>query len=410
MTEDLIAITNIEPGLAPRRQKDLRQRRAVLVASFAIALVAWLFGYFNSGVEILPLVPEVLPGTVRVESESRLFVGYDADGEIVGYAAAAEAAGYAGPIEMLVGIDPAGEIIGVYLVQQRESPGFFRLIDNAGLVDQFTGQQFTADLTIGNGVDAVSGATLSAEGVAGAAREAVRLIARDGLDAPLTPEKKPIKFGWPEISLLGLYTAGYFGHKIRSSQWKKRIRWGTLLTGLVVVGFIYTAPFTISMVISLLSGFWPDWQSNLYWYILIGGILFVTTVDAKNPYCAWFCPFGAFQELLAQLTNARLYKPREYRDLFTWLQRGLAFTAVVLGLALRQPGVAGYEPFATLFDLKGTTIQFIFLILVVLASLVMYRPFCNFLCPLDPVYDVITEVRRWVLEVWKKWRKTPETG
>lgn len=407
MSEDLIAITNLEPGPGSKKQNNLRQRRIVLVVSFAIALAAWLFGYFTSGVDILPLVPEVLPGAVRVESEGRLFVGYDADGEIVGYAASAEAAGYAGPIEMLVGIDPDGDIIGTYLVQQRESPGFFRLINGAGLVDQFTGQQYDADLTVGGGIDAVSGATLSAEGVAGAAREAVRLIARDALEAPLAPEKKPIKFGWPEISLVGLYAVGYYGHKIRSSQWKKRIRWGTLLTGLVVVGFIYTAPFTISMVISLLSGFWPDWQSNLYWYILIGGILFVTAVDAKNPYCSWFCPFGAFQELLAKLTNARLYKPREYRDLFTWLQRGLAFTAVVLGLALRQPGVAGYEPFATLFDLKGTTIQFVFLIIVALASLVMYRPFCNYLCPLDPVYDLITEVRRWLLEVWKKWRKTP---
>lgn len=37
-----------------------------------------------------------------------------------------------------------------------------------------------------------------------------------------------------------------------------------------------------------------------------------------------------------------------------WLQRGLALTAIVMGLALRQPSVGSYEPFATLFDLRGT--------------------------------------------------------
>ena len=163
-------------------------------------------------------------------------------------------------------------------------------------------------------------------------------------------------------------------------------------------------------MIACLSGYWPDWQSNLYWYILLGGILFATTVDAKNPYCNWFCPFGAFQEVLAQITSAPLYKPREWREAFAWLQRSLAFIAIVLGLALRKPGVAGYEPFQTLFDLKGTTIQWVFLLIIVLASLVMYRPFCNYLCPLDPVVDLIAEVRRWVVDVRKKWQKTPGTG
>ena len=385
--------------------KSISFPRKVLIVSVVLALAAWAFGYFSSGTNVLPLVPEVIPGATRIEIHGNLYVGLAQNGEVVGYAAVGEGQGYAGPVDMLVGIDPQGEITGAKIIAQRETPGFFRLVLAHNLVGQFVGLKFNAPLSLGQDVDAVSGATFSAEGVAASIRAAVRTIAQDGLNSPLPPERKPVKFGIPEIVLLGLYVTGYFGHKMRNSRWKRRIRWGTLLTGMLVLGFIYTAPLTIAQITSLLSGYWPDWHNNLYWYLLIGGILFVTTVDAKNPYCSWFCPFGAAQECLAQITHPKLYQPRELKRYFTWLQRGLAFAAILLGLALRRPGVASYEPFATLFDLRGTAPEWIFLGLVLLASLVMYRPFCNYLCPLSPVVDFISEGRRWTREVWRTWRK-----
>ena len=385
--------------------KPLSISRKLLIGSLVLVGLAWAIGYFTSGTNVAPLVPGVLPGAARVELRGSLYVGYDQAGRVVGYAALGQGQGYAGPVRMLVGVDPNGNITGTRLIAQSETPGFFRLVLQQDLIGKFVGLKYSDPLSLGQDVDAVSGATFSSEGVAASIRAAVRSIAQDGLNAPLPPEQKTIKFGFPEIALLALYAAGYFGHKLRSAQWKRRIRWGTLLGGMVVLGFVYTLPLTIANIISLISGFWPDWHTNLYWYLLIGGILFVTTVDAKNPYCSWFCPFGAVQECLAQITHAKLYRPRKLSGFFTWLQRGLAFTAVLLGLALRRPGVASYEPFATLFDLRGTWPEWAFLGLVLLASLLIYRPFCNYLCPLDPVYDFISEARRWTRESWQVLRK-----
>ena len=375
--------------------------RRILIGSILLAIAAWLFGYFSNDTNVLPSVPDVIPGAARVEQRGKLYVGLDAQGNVSGYAAIGQGQGYGGPVEMLVGTDLNGEITGVKIIVQRETPGFFRLILGNDFISQFVGLNYKDPLRLNADLDAVSGATVSSEGIAMSIRQAVRQIAQDGLDSPQPEEKQTIKFGIPEITLIGLYAAGYFGHKQKSGAWKRRIRWGTLIVGMVVLGFIYTTPFTISQVVSLLSGFWPDWHNNLYWYLLIGGILFVTTVDAKNPYCSWFCPFGAVQECLAQVTGAKFYRPRKWSAFFTWLQRGLAFSAVLLGLAMRRPGIAGYEPFATLFDFRGTTFEVALLVLVILASLLIYRPFCNYLCPLDPVYDFIAESRRWIREVWK---------
>jgi hypothetical protein len=397
---------NIQPvTTSPPNKKSLSPQRLVLLVSVVLVITAWLIGYFSSGTEAELFVPDVLAGTVRVETRGDLFLGYDKDGKLIGYAATGQSQGYGGPIEMLVGLDPEGEITGVKIVVQRETPGFFKLIIEKNFFKQYAGKSYRDGLQLGKDLDAVSGATVSTEGIASSARAAIRLIAKQGLNASMPPEQRPIQFGVPEITLLGLYAAGYFGHKYRSGAWKRRIRWGTLLTGMIVLGFIYTAPLTIAQIVALLSGYWPDWHNNLYWYLLIGGILFVTTVDAKNPYCSWFCPFGAYQECLAQITNVKPYRSKGWPEFFTWLQRGLAFAAVLIGLAMRRPGVAGYEPFATLFDFRGNVVEVVFLLVISLASLMMYRPFCNYLCPLDPVYDFIAESRRWVREGWLVWKK-----
>lgn len=395
----------VTPRGPSKRQQQQKRERLLIVGTVLLVVTAWVYGYFSSSANAAPLVPAVLPGATTVQTGSQLFIGYDDAGTLIGYAAVGSAPGYGGPIEMLVGIDPAGNILGVTVVEQRESPGFFRLVGGSDLIPGYTGQPLTAPLQLGNDLDAVTGATVSAEGIASAVRTAVRDIATDGLNSPLPPEKRPIQVGWPEAILLLLFASGYVGHKLRGGLWKQRVRWGTLIAGMIFLGFVYTAPLTITMIISLLSGYWPDWHNNLYWYLLIGGILFVTTVDAKNPYCSWFCPFGAFQECVAAISKAKRYRPRDLNIPLKWVQRGLALVAIVLGLALRRPGAASYEPFATLFDLRGTVVQWLFLVLVVFASLISYRPFCNYLCPIDPVVDIIAAGRRWLKEVWTQWRQ-----
>lgn len=381
-----------------------------MLLAVALLLAAWIYGYATSGVAAAPLVSGVLPTAARISQEDGIFVARDANGDLAGYAAVGSAPGYGGPVEVLVGVDPQGNIVGVQFVSQRESPGFFRLLQSSDLLAQYTDRVVTDPLYLGEDLDAISGATISAEGVAGAVRSAAATIASGKLDATRPARRQAIAFGAPEIVLLLLFAAGYVGLRWSNGTWKRRVRWGTLLTGMIVLGFIYTAPLTITMVISLLSGYWPDWHNNLYWYLLLGGIIFVTTVDAKNPYCYWFCPFGAVQECLATISGAKFYRPRRFGDLLRWVQRGLALTAIALGLALRRPGVAGYEPFATLFDQRGTAIEWGFLALLLLASLALYRPFCNYLCPLDPVVDFVAAGRRWARETVHQWRAAKKTG
>ncbi len=372
----------------------------------AIAIVAaWLIGFFSAGVDASTFVSKVLPGAVSIDRSGEYYVGRDAAGAIIGYAGVGRGTGYGGPMRVVVGVNPAGAILGVEMVEERESPGFFRLVRSSKLFSGYVNRAIQTPLQLGQDLDSVTGATRSAEGVANAVRDAVRGVAADALKTPLPAPQPRLEIGAPEIVLVLLFAAGYAGHKMRAPKVKRAIRWGTLIVGMITIGFLYTLPLTISMVVALLSGYWPDWQTNLYWYLLIGGIIFATIVTNKNAYCSWFCPFGAFQECLAAVTRVKASQAHGLHEPLKWLQRILALVAIILGLALRNPGYAGYEPFATLFDLRGTTVQWALLLIVVLASLMMYRPFCNYLCPLDPVVEFISAGRRWAKDTWKNRRK-----
>ena len=94
-------------------------------------------------------------------------------GENAGYAIKVVASGSQGSIEMMVGVDAAGVVTGVSIVDNAETAGIGSKVMNnealsngTGVLDQFIGKS-AADgaLAVGTNVDAITGATVSTKGV-----------------------------------------------------------------------------------------------------------------------------------------------------------------------------------------------------------------------------------------------------
>jgi len=305
-------------------------------------------------------------------------------------------------MKVAVAVDLEGNIIGIAIIQNRETPAWFSKVLESGFIESLIGKTYQDTFKLGEDIDGVTSATYTSRAIAQSVLEGSRRIADEhlGLHIPQEPAPK-IKFGIPEATLLSLFAVGYFGHQ-GNFKYKKQARWAGMLIGMVVLGFMYNAPLTLSQINKFLLGFWPQWQSNLYWYLLIGGILFVFTVDNKNPYCFWFCPFGAAQECMGAIGGAKAYSPGRYRNFLRWLRRGVVWFAIVVAILFRSPGITSYEIFGTLFSLLGSNSQFIVLALVLVTSLFIKRPWCTYLCPLDPVVKFIQMIRKWILEIWEK--------
>lgn len=370
------------------------------VAAVLILLAAWLYGFLATRSPVEPLIPNVLPGTQRVVANGEVFTAYDAGGNLLGYAAAADATGYGGPIYLLVGVDPAGEIAGIQVIEQRETPGFYTLLREAGFVEGFLGRSAAGPFVLGETVDSISGASLSAGAVAAAIFAAGQKV-QSGALAVTAP---PIRFGLPEITLLALFACGIVLPRLRRPQHKKILRWAMMLTAMVVLGFMLNQPLTLANFASLLVGYWPSWQDHIYWYLLIGGSVAFVVLSGKNTYCFAVCPFGAVQECFGKLGGTKPFLPPALYHKLQWVPRWLAVLALALGLAFRQPGAASYEPFGTLFSLSAGFFPWMLLVFVLFASLIILRPFCHYLCPVKVILEFPLFLRNQARRAWKnKW-------
>ncbi len=377
-----------------------------LLGALAIAtiIIAWIIGANLADKDVFPALRAAAP-TANHFTPSRTgyaIFGDETENSLLGYVQVASANGYGGPMKVVVATDLQGKITGVSILQHKETPLWIQKVLNTKFIKSFTGKKYSDGFQLGKDVDGITGATYTSSAIAEAVLKGSRQIAGTELGLAVPAETNPrIQFGIPEIVLLGLYALGYFGHQSKF-KFTKQARWVSMIVGMVVLGFIYTSPLTISDVNKFLLGFWPAWQNHLYWYLLMGGILFVFTVDNKNPYCEWFCPFGAAQECMGALGGAKSRSVGKYKLFLLWLQRGLAWLAILLALLFRNPGLTSYEIFGTLFDLSGNSVQFALLGLVLITSLFVRRPWCTYLCPLRPVSDLYRTFRTWVIDLWKK--------
>lgn len=387
-------------------QRDKRRRSERIVAIIALALIglAWVLGSSRAEMTLLDSVQKAMPQADAFERlDSGVYSAWAEDGEreLLGYVAIGTANGYGGPLELAVATNLNGEITGLHVVNHKETPGWFNRVMSANLLESLAGKSHGDHFQLGDGVDSVTGATYTSRALAEAAMNGNQAAARE-LGLTVTEAKAPsIQIGVPEVTVLALFIAGYIGHR-RGFKYKKQVRWGSMLVGLIVLGFIYNIPITVAYFCKLLLGYWPAWQTNLYWYLLLGGLIFVVTADNKNPYCEWFCPFGAAQECMGAIGGAKVYAMRRHRNWLAWVQRSLALAAILLGIYFRNPGTASFEVFGTLFSFFGSTFQVMVLALVLIVALFVKRPWCTYLCPIHPIVEFIRVMRQWVRELWER--------
>ncbi len=378
--------------------------RILAVCALALIGLVWVLGAIRAEASLLDSVQQAMPQASRFERlNSGVYSAWTdrSEPELLGYVAIGTANGYGGPLEVAVATDLDGNIVGLHVANHKETPGWFDRVMKQDFLESLTGKSYTDRFELGDDVDSVTGATYTSRALAEAVMEGNRAAARE-LGFQVAEQESPsIRFGIPEIAVLSLFIVGYIGHR-RGFKYKKQVRWGSMLAGLVVLGFIYNIPITVAYFGKLLLGYWPQWQTNLYWYFLLGGLLFVVTADNKNPYCEWFCPFGAAQECMGLLGGARVYSMRRHRNWLAWVQRSLALAAILLGVFFRNPGIASFEVFGTLFSLFGTTLQVAVLALVLIVALFVKRPWCTYLCPIHPIVEFVRLVRQWISEIWRK--------
>ena len=130
---------------------------------------------------------------------------------------------------------------------------------------------------------------------------------------------------------------------------------------------------TKSLTIYKMSGFIPPPMT------VMAAAMILCTVVGNKVFCGWICPLGSLQEITFKLS-----RPVKKGKLPFIISNSVRFSLFLLFLLyLISFGTNIYNLFNPfeLFHWHLNTYLIIVTAVVILASLIYYRPFCHFICP-----------------------------
>ena len=148
-------------------------------------------------------------------------------------------------------------------------------------------------------------------------------------------------------------------------------------------------------------------------YVL--GTLLLFEVLLGRLVCGFLCPFGLLQDLLAKVPLPKLKLPRWLDRPLRYLKYAVLVLLIVLAVLLTEPTFCKYLCPAGLLEaglpltslnpsfaaLRGPLfyIKLGILVAIVLLALVVFRPFCRYICPLGAFYGLFNGVGFYRMEV-----------
>jgi ferredoxin len=195
------------------------------------------------------------------------------------------------------------------------------------------------------------------------------------------------------LVLWGLVFLTRLGHPDRSDvtqrhDWYPRSPYIVcLLLSVIVAGFLLgKSPNPMEGIVKVfksLVGLYPDPGAKVIALIFF----IILAVVGNKMICGWACPFGSLQELIYSLPILRRTKQKKLPFILTNTIRAGLFIAMLLflfGIIGGRKGTVIYHylnPF-NLFNFDFETISIsLTIILALLGSIIVYRPFCQFICP-----------------------------
>jgi Na+-translocating ferredoxin:NAD+ oxidoreductase subunit G len=163
------------------KMKDMIKVTVFLTVACAISALLLSFTYVmtferisNQKTEeiLVSLKQEVLAKANNIKTENDHFVGLDKNGKKIGSAYRVSPKGYGGSIDMIVGLDNNGSVVGVKIISMKETPGLGSRANERSFLKQFIGRSNKSSLKAKKDFDAITGATITSQAVANGIKEA----------------------------------------------------------------------------------------------------------------------------------------------------------------------------------------------------------------------------------------------
>lgn len=325
------------------------------------------------------------------------------DAGLLLYVAIETSNGYGGPTTVATEVDAKGVIQRVLVLEHKETPAFFNNLQDEKYFKQFESVKVSSAFVLDEDIDGVSGATVSSKAFAQAVQAGGHNIGRELLNMSIPEKERAFIFGIKEAILIIFFVLVMIGSIKKIAV----LRYVILAASGVILGFYLNSAISLSNIATILLGYFPSITDKAHWWILVGGTLVMILFYGKNLYCYWLCPFGAIQEFATKIGGINIKLSQRTVTVAKYIGPFLTWMALMIIFLTSNTTLASYEPFATIFGLRGTSVQWFIMPTVILGSFFITRFWCRFFCPVGVVLKIAGRIRAQAkrgLKGIKKWK------
>ncbi len=289
--------------------------------------------------------------------------------------------GYGGPVPMAMAVSDSGEILGIKVLKNSESPEFLNEVLKSNYLNNWIGKSVKDASTLD--IDALSGATLSSSAIS----KSIKLKAQELVGGKL-PSEKPINFLPDLYKLLGLLFVGVSGLGLFFFPAKLgKYRTALMVSSIAILGIWQGTMLSTGKITGwLLNGVPSLWGYGLFFIFLLS--IIVPFITGRNFYCYHVCPFGASQDMVGKTIeiktsiNKYLFKGLEKIRIAVLL---FCFILAMFGMA---SNIMMIEPFSAFKYAYAPHSAVVIFVASLLLSMFVKRPWCRYFCPCGAFLDL----------------------
>ena len=296
--------------------------------------------------------------------------------------------GYNSTIPLNIYLDSDDKIIEVEICENRESRGYLNKVVSSGFLESWNGM--SVDDAAKHHVDAMSGATFSSTAIVKSLQIKMAQLSKQ--------KAKSFSWDWKlfirQLSVLLVTVLAlicFFKRRKDSATLRlcdfKTLRLLTLLLSIVILGFWTNSLLSLALFCNWLTN-GISWTIQLPMLIVALLAILLPLFTRKSFYCQYLCPFGAAQEFAGNISRWTTVNSQQSSKIksnvfkiFSILRKVILLSLLIifaLGVGLDLSVV---EPFPVFnYQSIGFGVA-IFAAVIIIASIFIKRPWCNYLCP-----------------------------
>lgn len=339
------------------------------------------------------------PGSDSLSMEGVNLYHVFKDGDVVGKVVntspfSDEVYGYNSTTPLTIYLDESNRIFEVAICDNRESRGYLNKVINSGFMDLWDG--LTPQEAVSHKVDAVSGCTFTSVAIEKSLQIRMQDMSKEignmAIDMKLLVRQICV------FIVTVLATICFFVPKKT-----KILRKITLLLSIAILGFWTNSLLSLALFYSWVTN-GVSLAIQLPLLIITALAILLPLFTKKSYYCQYLCPFGAAQEFIGMIPlkvrrktedgKRRAILSKSNVFVFFSVFRKVVLLALLIFVALGiGSDLSVIEPFPVFnYQSIGFGVA-IFAAVIIVASVFIKKPWCNYLCPTGTLLESFRNLR-----------------